>query len=588
MSSLKNYWEKMMSIEFTNAPSISTISMTNVDMENEYHPLQQTESDAIWHPLLSEPDNSIFTEENHSSAKTKLNDVDTVFDYVADTSMPDADAIQEKTEILNNMVNSASTPIGEKKLKAYKELVKNTLELATTLISTILIALSVAATGGATTPLLVISSLLLANALTNTVFSAINVVRVKKDLPPIGLDGLLRKGTASLLRKMNVSENTIAKFTVDGFTKFMAGYKVVLATTQALVGLFVASPPAVVSLISQISPLVILATSITINYFTKKKEDNTEVEMEELNPSPIQLQEAADEVAEIAFSHIETAAETAITRATSTIDAPSLVKPQDALIQPNDAQAAKKKMEAPLSINAASIGTISQDRLEEKDAIIKTAIEGGRTVSGEKKTECYRDLAHKVVGLVASIAAIGLLIGMTILSGGAAAPLLIASVVIASLLLVNTVIDTVFAAINLARVKKGLPEISIDTILRNAVKNMMRKLNFEDRTIQKVDEKVLTYAKTAFEIGVVVAKIPSGEVTRPPLIDTLWHITPIITGFIDSFIDLVPLPESDDILVDIIESDAVQENINQLGQQEASRLTQTPANGEIPANAVLV
>ena len=237
--------------------NVATFESPFIQPDNKTQPLPPTVSNptSTYTLPLKAPDRSLFSQEDLASATAKVEtlSVESVLRERENFTLEPERQLESETK-LAQAVKSATTDEGVAKANAYRALAKSLLTLSFALTSTVLLAISTVATQGAASPLLAVSTLVLVNAIIDSVFAGINVARAKQDLPPINVESYLQKGVISILRAMNVSEKVIDKLDTDVFKKLLTGYKLALTITQVILGLARAVPtPALLQTLMKIT-----------------------------------------------------------------------------------------------------------------------------------------------------------------------------------------------------------------------------------------------------------------------------------------------------------------------------------------------
>jgi hypothetical protein len=238
--SLDSIWNSPIPVPSTSgeAPTLTTAAANRT--ANEARPLDA-------------PDRTLFSPADLENAEVKIKEGANTPNL---SLAPERQA--ENIGTMKQAIDSSKTDAGAAKMKSYRALAKSVLGLSAAITLTTLLAVSTVATHGAAAPLLAVSSLVLANAIIDIVFAAINVARAQKDLPPVNAESYLQMGVVSVLRKMNVPEKVLDKLEVDVFKKLLAVYKFALTATQTILGLVLAVPnPAMLQAAIKIASTVV-------------------------------------------------------------------------------------------------------------------------------------------------------------------------------------------------------------------------------------------------------------------------------------------------------------------------------------------
>lgn len=200
-------------------------------------------------PRLSAPAKETIGSSDLACAKRK----------VAETSLASIKTLTQKTTALFKTIADVVTPVENKKAEHYKALAQGLFEAGMSALTVTVLALATTATGGALTPLLALSSLVLTAALLNTVFAAVNIAREKKGLPPVSADMYLQQFLTSLARKLNIAEEHIEKLSQYVFQKLVPTLILLLNVAQLLTIAIVTAVPEAIKLSWKITPILVNA-----------------------------------------------------------------------------------------------------------------------------------------------------------------------------------------------------------------------------------------------------------------------------------------------------------------------------------------
>lgn len=222
-------------------------------------------------PQLTAPNRSFFSPLDFDTAQTKL-----ASPILSGETLSPARE-QKNTETINHALKSAGAEEGINKAQSYKTLAKSALGLMSSMTSTTFLIITTAATGGATAPLLVISNLVLANAIIDTVFATINVTRARKDLPPINIESFIQRGVSIVLRKLHIPETMVDKLSTNVFKHIGTTYSLALTVAQfALSFTIVATVPKVINLLSHIATGIFLSAKLGVIVLMPNKDESEE------------------------------------------------------------------------------------------------------------------------------------------------------------------------------------------------------------------------------------------------------------------------------------------------------------------------
>lgn len=562
-----------------------------IDYGTELHVDQSRTSTMATAPLphLSEPNLLLFTQNDLISAQSAL---DSLTIAKADNVTADTPTrLAEKTVIIENAIDHAATSESQNKIKCYKKLLLNILELSAAIATTTLLALGTLATGGLAIPLFTMSSLLLVSAITNVIFSSINVVRVHKDLSPIKVEAFIQKGVTTLFTQLGIPDSVTDALSVKGFGKLFAGLKIAITTTQTILGLlFLPSSLKAVMVLWQFLPLVLTAAGVIFNFTAgafiegpkEKVDPKLTAELKAVNTAEI-AQAIAKEILPMPIAATTNAVIANDSELLPNLASPAIsIEQQESLIV-----SAQAKINGDIFIHTLDI-TQKGKVQEERVSALENASQAAKTINGKEKAACYRELIKSIGMLLAKSAAVALLALLAIASPGTTAIFL----AIGASILLYSIANLVVSSISLARVKQGLPSIGFDKWLRIALLNGIKKLHiFPDNFVEKINDYALTHTKLALNTAISLASMPASTwIPKPPLIDLLWKLSPIITNSFNALIDEIPFSEEDEIIVsEALLSPKADEAIQLIAKESTEKIIPLTSNALVaPKNALFV
>jgi hypothetical protein len=216
----------------------------------------------------------------------------------------------------------------------------------------------------------------------------------------------------------------------------------------------------------------------------------------------------------------------AVSNRTSTYTLP-LKAPDRSLSSQADlasATARVETLEVATLVTKTTSSTLEPARQAEITEKLEQVVKSATTDAGAAKVNSYKALAKSLFTLSTALTSTILLAISTVATQGGASPLL----AISSLMLVSAIIDTVFAAINVARAHKDLPPINVESYLQTGVVSILRKMNVPEKVIDKLDTDVFKKMIIAYKLALIVSQVTLGlilAVPHPAMLELLMKIT---------------------------------------------------------------